>query len=77
MIGNELVSGEGLVYTTFIDGREMQRIAAYPFEKSSMRGVYSAAGVRPFTFSKLQLKGARLFLYFAWAVYSRFMNDRG
>ena len=69
MIDNKLVSGEGLVYTTFIDGREMQRIAAYPFEKSSMRGVYSAAGVRPFTFSKLQLKGARLFLYFAWAVY--------
>ncbi|KZV68052.1 hypothetical protein PENSPDRAFT_687628 [Peniophora sp. CONT] len=55
-LDNTLVSGEGLVYTTYIDGREMYRLAVRPFENSSMKGVYTPAGVRPFTFAKLQLK---------------------
>lgn len=57
---NKLVSGEGLVWTTYIDGREMQRFTVKPFCKSVMQGVYDPTGVRPFVFSQLQLKGERL-----------------
>lgn len=55
---NRLVSGEGLVFTTYVDGREMYRFAVNPFQNVCMEGVYDPAGVRPFTFAKLQLKGA-------------------
>ncbi|KZV68049.1 hypothetical protein PENSPDRAFT_754471 [Peniophora sp. CONT] len=55
-VNNTMVSGEGLVYTTFIDGREMYRFCIKPFQNSCMKGVYTPAGVLPFTFAKLQLK---------------------
>ncbi|KZV68050.1 hypothetical protein PENSPDRAFT_687626 [Peniophora sp. CONT] len=55
-IDNGLVSGEGLVCTVYIDGREMQRISSHPFGRSVVKGVYGPDGVRPFTFSTLQLK---------------------
>lgn len=41
----------------------MYRFSVRPFVISHMQGVYEPNGVRPFTFSKLQLKGTSLLSY--------------
>ncbi|VDB96168.1 unnamed protein product [Peniophora sp. CBMAI 1063] len=53
---NGLLSGESVVYTTYIDGRKMQCFSVQPSVVSDMKGVYGPSGVRPFVFSQLQLK---------------------
>lgn len=58
---NNVISGEGASLTVFIDGREMQSVSAYPYASGKVSGVYETlSSVRPFSFSKLKLKGKNI-----------------
>lgn len=55
---NEQVVGYGAAFYTHMDGREMQGLSVYPYESTTMKGVYETlSSIRPFEFARLKLKG--------------------
>ncbi|KZV63405.1 hypothetical protein PENSPDRAFT_657343 [Peniophora sp. CONT] len=54
---NEQVVGYGAAFYTHMDGREMQGLSVYPYESTTMKGVYETlSSIRPFEFARLKLK---------------------
>ncbi|VDB83223.1 unnamed protein product [Peniophora sp. CBMAI 1063] len=54
---NEPVVGYGAAFYVHMDGREMQGLSVYPYECTTMKGVYETlSAIRPFEFARLKLK---------------------